>query len=330
MNGGGSAAPGEWAEVPATGGPTQAAITVLGDRANLLIVRESFRRTRRYQEFKERLGVSDAVLASRLRDLVKIGVLRTVLYTRRPPRHEYRLTECGIDFWATALGIWMWEQEWGVRSYGRFPVMTHLGCGKESTATFGCGRCGTAGLEPGEVTVDIAAAVEQVGLAPMLRYRRASWKPAPSIDLYSEIDSLIGDRWTVATVSAALLRIDRFGDLQRALKISPPLLSQRLADLVDRHVLVREVVPDAGAHHRYHLTDKGRALMPTIVCNYAWATKWFPALSHQRVPLVHSRCGDEFVPAWYCADCGTAMDRSTMTFDIYPASTPSRAALSSR
>ena len=80
----------------------QAAITVLGDRANLLIIREAFRRTRRYQEFKERLGVSDAVLASRLHDLVDIGVLQTVVYTRRPPRHEYRLTDCGIDFWQTA------------------------------------------------------------------------------------------------------------------------------------------------------------------------------------------------------------------------------------
>lgn len=329
MSGGRSAAAEKWPAGQATR-PTQAAITVLGDRANLLIVREAFRRTRRYQEFKERLGVSDAVLASRLRDLVNVGVLETVVYTRRPPRHEYRLTDCGIDFWATALGIWMWEKEWGVRTYGRHPVMTHLDCGNESTATFGCGRCASSGLAPDEITVDVAAAVGQVGLAPLLRYRRASWRPAPSIDLYSEIDSLIGDRWTVATVSAALLGIDRFGDLQRALKISPPLLSQRLADLVDRRVLVREVVPDAGAHHRYHLTDKGRALMPMIACNYAWATKWFPALSNQRVPLVHTRCGDELVPAWFCAGCGKAMDRSTMTFDIHPASTPSRTALSSR
>ena len=314
----------------ATGEATQAAITVLGDRANLLIIREAFRRTRRYQEFKERLGVSDAVLAGRLRDLVNTGVLQTVVYTKRPLRHEYRLTDCGIDFWQTAAGIWMWEQQWGVRAYGRYPVMTHLECGKETTAAFGCGRCGEAGLEPGDVSVDVAAAVEQVGHAPLLRYRRASWKPASSIDLYSEIDALVGDRWTVATLSAALLGIDRFGDFQRALKISPPLLSQRLADMVDRQVLSRVVVPGAGAHHRYHLTDKGRALMPVIACNYAWATKWFPSLRSPRVPVMHAVCDDEFIPAWFCADCGKAMDRSTMTFDIYPASTRSRAVGSMR
>lgn len=312
------------------GGATQAAITVLGDRANLLIIREAFRRTRRYQEFKERLGVSDAVLAGRLRDLVNTGVLRTVVYTKRPLRHEYRLTDCGIDFWQTAAGIWAWEQRWGVRSYGRHPVMTHLECGKQTTADFGCGRCGEPGLDPEEVSVDVGAAVEQVGHAPLLRYRRASWKPASSIDLYSEIDALVGDRWTVATLSAALLGIDRFGDLQRALKISPPLLSQRLADMVDRQVLDRVVVPDAGAHHRYLLTDKGRALMPVIACNYAWATKWFPSLTSPRVPVMHARCNDEFLPAWFCADCGKAMDRRTMTFDIYPASTPSRAVVSVR
>jgi hypothetical protein len=40
---------------------------------------------------------------------------------------------------------------------------------------------------------------------------------------------------------------------------------------------------------------------------------------------MHAPCHGEFVPAWFCADCGEPMDRSTMTFDIYPASTPSRA-----
>ena len=304
---------------------TQAAITVLGDRANLLIVREAFRRTRRYQEFKERLGVSDAVLASRLRDLVNIGVLETVVYTKRPLRHEYRLTQCGIDFWRTAVGIWMWERTWGERAYGRFPVMTHLDCGNETTAEFGCGRCGVPGARASDITVDVAAAIEQVGRTPMLRYRRASWKPAASIDLYSEIDSLIGDRWTVATVSAAMLGIDRFGDLQRALKISPPLLAQRLADLVERGVADRVVIPGGGAHHRYRLTAKGMALMPIIVANYAWATSWFPSDATSAVPITHARCGGEFVPAWFCADCGKPMHRTSMTFDIYPASTSSRA-----
>jgi DNA-binding HxlR family transcriptional regulator len=304
---------------------TQAAITLLGDRANLLIIREAFRRTRRYQEFKERLGVSDAVLAGRLRDLVNIGVLQTVVYTKRPPRHEYRLTECGIDFWQTAIGIWMWEREWGERKYGRFPVMTHLDCGIETTANFGCARCATPGVLPSEISVDVAAAIDQVGRTPMLRYRRASWKPAASIDLYSEIDSLVGDRWTLATLSATMLGVDRFGDLQRALRISPPLLSQRLADLVERGVVDRVVVPDAGAHHRYRLTVKGMALMPIILANYAWATRWFASDLTPPIRILHAGCEDEFVPAWFCADCGKPMDRSSMSFDIFPASTPSRA-----
>lgn len=303
----------------------QAAITVLGDRANLLIVREAFRRTRRYQEFKERLGVSDAVLASRLRDLVKIGVLRTVAYTDRPPRHEYRLTECGIDFWRTALGIWVWECEWGgERAYGRYPLMTHLDCGNETTAVFGCGRCATPRVPARDIRVDVAAAIDQVGRTPLLRYRRASWKPAPSIDLYSEVDSLMGDRWMVATLTAAMLGVDRFGDLQRALQISPPLLSQRLADLVDLGVVQRVVVPDGGAHRRYRLTTKGLALVPIVVTNYVWANRWFPSDTARPVTITHAGCSDEFVPAWFCADCGNAMDRSSMSFDIYPPSTRSR------
>ena len=306
-------------------GPAQPAITVLGDRANLLIVREAFRKTRRYQEFKERLRVSDAVLSSRLHDLVDIGVLRTVRYTNRPPRHEYRLTECGLDFWKTAIGIWMWERQWGVRADGRFPVLTHLGCGKETAVEFGCGRCAGPGVRRSDIHVDVAAALEQIGRAPLLRYRRASWKPGPSIDLFTEIDPLVGDRWTLATISAALLDVDRFGDLQRALNISPPLLSQRLAHLVERGVLSRVVVAEGGAHHRYRPTDKGRALTPIIVSNYAWATRWFGTQPGGSVSIRHDVCGAEFEPAWFCAECGSPIDRTSISFDLHPVSTSSRA-----
>src|SRR6266508_720832 len=302
----------------------QASLMVLGDRANLLIVREAFRYTRRYQDFKERLGMSDAVLASRLRDLVEIGVFRTVQYSDRPPRSEYRLTECGIDFWQTAIGIWMWEHRWGHRAYGRIPQLVHLTCGEDTTAHFGCGGCSTVGVTASDVDVEAGRIINDVVRAPVRRYRRASWKPAPRIDLYSEIDPLMGDRWTVCTLVASMVGIDRFAGLQRALEISPPLLSKRLAELVQRDVLERIMVADGGHHHRYRLRPKGLDLMPILIANFAWANRWFPPMEGPMVTVTHKPCRRELVPAWFCAGCGEQMDRSTMTFDIYPASTPLR------
>jgi len=298
----------------------RASLLILGDRANLLIVRESFRQARRYQDFKERLGMSDAVLASRLRDLVDLGVLRTEQYLKRPPRFEYRLTDCGIDFWKTAIGIWSWERRWGRRTRSPLPELTHLDGGHQATVEFGCGGCSTSGVTARDLIVDVRRAVQAVANAPLRRYRRASWKPAASIDLFSEIDPLLGDRWMVATLAATMVGVDRFADLQRALQISPPLLSKRLAELVQHDVLERVMVADGGHHHHYRLLPKGLDLIPILLANFAWANRWFPADGDTVATIIitHAACGDELVPAWFCSQCGKELDRSTMTFDISP------------
>ena len=301
-----------------------ASATVLGDRANLLIVREAFRRTRRYQEFKDRLGMSDAVLSSRLRDLVEVGVLRTVRYLDHPPRNEYRLTDPGIDFWQTAIGIWMWEKRWATRRHGRLPELTHLTCGAVTTAEFGCGHCSKPGVSARDLTVDTDHAIGLLSGAPLRRYRRASWKPSQSIDLYSEIDGLLGDRWNLATVGAAMIGVSRFGEFQRALDVSPPLLSQRLSDLVDRDVLQRVTLPGGGAHHRYRLRQKGWDLTPILACNFAWGRRWYPVPAGPPLSIKHHACGDDLLPAWFCASCREVLVRNDITFDIYPPSTPSR------
>jgi DNA-binding HxlR family transcriptional regulator len=298
------------AELPAT----QAAITVLGDRANVLIIRQAFRRARRYQAFKQQLGMSDAVLSSRLRDLVDIGVLHLVQYSTHPPRSEYRLTEIGKDLWRTAVAIWTWEHTWGDRTIGRLPSLIHERCGNVTTAEFGCAGCATAPVATRDLNVDVARAIEQIGRSPVRRYRRASWKPAPSVDLYADIDALIGDRWTVATLSAAMVGVSRFGDFQRTLDISPPLLSQRLTDLVERGVLERITPPDGGAHQHYRLTRKGRDLIPIMLCNFSWAIRWYALSDGPPATITHVTCGGEFVPTWFCADCGKPLDRDSMHF----------------
>jgi len=302
---------------PSTGPDSgQASLLILGDRANLLIVREAFRWTRRYQDFKERLGMPDAVLASRLHDLVDLGVLRTEQYSERPPRFEYRLTECGIDFWKTAIGVWEWERRWSHRTYGRLPELTHLVGGHQATIDFGCGGCSTSGVTARDLSIDVEHAVETIAKRPLRRYRRASGKPSASIDLHSEIDPLLGDRWTVATLAAALIGVDRFADFQRALDISPPLLSKRLAELVKREVLERVMVADGGHHHRYRLLPKGLDLMPILIANFAWANRWFPVDGGTTVAITHAACRDELIPAWFCSQCGKELERSTITFNI--------------
>ena len=59
-------------------------IGVIGDRWTLLILRECFLRTRRFEGFQSALGITRHLLAERLKKLVRTGVLRR-LPTRRAP-----------------------------------------------------------------------------------------------------------------------------------------------------------------------------------------------------------------------------------------------------
>ena len=67
------------------------ALSVVGDRWTLLILRDCFLGVRRFEDFRARLGATRHLVAARLRQLVEHGILERVPYQERPLRHEYRL-----------------------------------------------------------------------------------------------------------------------------------------------------------------------------------------------------------------------------------------------
>ena len=68
----------KWEEVDQQACSVARALSVLGERWTLLIVRDAFRGTRRFDEFQRSLGVTRHRLAERLRKLVDEGVLTRV------------------------------------------------------------------------------------------------------------------------------------------------------------------------------------------------------------------------------------------------------------
>jgi len=61
-----------------------AALEVVGTRSAMLLMREAFYGTRRFDDFAHRVGISDAVAAARLRELVEAGLLAKVPRGRQP------------------------------------------------------------------------------------------------------------------------------------------------------------------------------------------------------------------------------------------------------
>ena len=94
-------------------------IGVIGDRWTLLILRECFLRTRRFEGFQSALGITRHLLAERLKKLVRQGVLRRIPYQESPKRHEYILTQKGLDLYPIMMALVHWGDTHMVDERGR-------------------------------------------------------------------------------------------------------------------------------------------------------------------------------------------------------------------
>jgi DNA-binding HxlR family transcriptional regulator len=84
------------------------ALELVGERWTLLIVRDAFLGRRRFDEFRDSLGIASNVLTDRLNRLVDEGILERVRYSERPERFEYRLTEKGVDLRVALVALMQW------------------------------------------------------------------------------------------------------------------------------------------------------------------------------------------------------------------------------
>ena len=128
------------------------AVSVIGDRWTLLILRDCFLRVRRFEDFRERLGITRPILASRLKKLVDEFVLTKVAYQQRPTRYEYRLTPKGLDLYPVVMALVHWGDVHMSGMKGRPLLHTHELCDKDFDPVMVCSECGEP-LNPRQVHV---------------------------------------------------------------------------------------------------------------------------------------------------------------------------------
>jgi DNA-binding HxlR family transcriptional regulator len=117
-------------------------LEVIGERWTLLIVRDAMLGLRRFDEFQADLGIARNILQTRLEQLLEHGVLEKVRYQERPERHEYRLTEKGLDLWPTIVALMQWGDAHSAPAAGPPVVLAHRDCGGTVDAHRICERCG--------------------------------------------------------------------------------------------------------------------------------------------------------------------------------------------
>src|SRR5258707_7415786 len=87
-------------------------LDVVGEWWTLLIVRDAFRGTTRFDDFQASLGMARSVLTARLRKLTEAGVLARRAYAEHPPRYEYKLTEKSRALVPVIAALIHWGHEW--------------------------------------------------------------------------------------------------------------------------------------------------------------------------------------------------------------------------
>jgi DNA-binding HxlR family transcriptional regulator len=84
----------------------------------------------------------------------------------------------------------------------------------------------------------------------------------------------MGERWSFLILRAAFNRLQHFEEFQATLGIARNILANRLTRLVDHGILRREPVATDKRKIKYVLTDKGYALVPTLVALRQWGERW--------------------------------------------------------
>src|SRR5258708_31901264 len=84
---------------------------------------------RRFDELQSNLAIGRNVLQARLTRLQDHGVIERVPYQQRPLRHEYLLTEKGLELWPMIVALMSWGDRYAAPEGGPAVVIEHRGCG---------------------------------------------------------------------------------------------------------------------------------------------------------------------------------------------------------
>lgn len=159
------------------------ALSVVGERWTLLILRDAFLGTRRFEQFQSRLGITRHRLSERLGKLVEEGVLIKVRYSEKPLRYEYRLTRKGLGLYPVLMTLGQWGDQWLDRGEGPPVEYFHQRCGNKMRPQLTCNCCGEA-LKPPQVTPMVGPA--------LARHARGVREGETSLPEFPRIDAASG------------------------------------------------------------------------------------------------------------------------------------------
>lgn len=124
--------------------PIKRSLDVLGDPWVLLIIRDMLHGRGRFDQLRDNLRISEAVLSRRLHAMVEAGLLTRVEYhDGRRTRQGYAATEAATELLPILQQLAIWgERHTTMPDGGAHMPIIHEVCGNETTQGQVCSSCG--------------------------------------------------------------------------------------------------------------------------------------------------------------------------------------------
>jgi len=125
----------------------------------------------------------------------------------------------------------------------------------------------------------------------------------------------MGERWSFLILRAAFNGLHHFEEFQQELGIARNILSNRLGRLVDHGILERRALTDDRRKIAYRLTEKGFALLPTMIALRQWGERWETGVPASPI-LVDARDRKPIAPVQVMSHDGRALAKGDLVWAL--------------
>lgn len=294
------------------------ALDQIGDKWCLLIIQEVLWGINSFNDMMEATGVSRGVLSNRLKWLQEVGCLRKETESDSSGRPRYHLTSKSVALYDSALMAVAWERQWYQTPALDRVALIHLNCGKSFSPGMYCAAC------DGQVRVEDVSYTPGPGATRDVREKKVRRRSSIAITevpsertLYKNLINIVGDRWTSNVIALSYHGLTRFDEFHRELPVATNILSDRLKFLVEEGVFEQVAYRQRPLRYEYHLTAKGRELLPWFLTLLQWGDRWCDPQGQGRPMLVtHTPCGELLSAEVRCSECQEVLRAHEVQFTL--------------
>lgn len=275
---------------------------VIGDAWTVLLLKELFSGTTRFQDFQTRLAIPRQTLSLRLAALAEHQCVWRKPVGASGQQTAYRLTPKGLDLYPFVVAVWAWHRRWAPHPGFLPEALVHRGCGAPLVPELRCEACDRpAGRD------DLSALPGPgAGFDPRPASRSARQNDRMLISSGASgaplvATTVIGDRWSLLILADMFRGTTSFFALAQSLGIASSILSGRLKTLTALGLIAP--TPAEGRRIDYRPTDAGADLFTILVLLSHWGDRWLAGVAGPPEVLRHD-CGAPFTPRLVCRACG--------------------------